>query len=58
MDHTVVSPRHGGQGHGSTLVRGALEQLREQGATVVPACSFVARFVRPGGEYEDLLADG
>ena len=58
MDHTVVDPRHGGRGHGATLVRGALDDVRRRGAVVVPTCWFVARYVRPGGEYADLLADG
>lgn len=56
LPHTEVDPELAGRGIGTELVRAALDALREQGATVVPACSFVRAFVERHGEYADLLA--
>ncbi len=44
--HTEVDPAYEGQGIGSILVRGMLDQLRDQGATVPPECPFVRSYVR------------
>jgi predicted GNAT family acetyltransferase len=44
--HTEVPPEDEGKGHGSTLVRAALEDTRRRGLGVVAACSFVADFLR------------
>ena len=53
--HTVVPPRLEGRGVGSRLVRGALDQARDQGLTVVPQCPFVRAFIERHQEYCDLL---
>lgn len=42
--HTEVEPR--GQGLGTELVRGALDDMRERGLKVVPVCPFVVDYVR------------
>jgi predicted GNAT family acetyltransferase len=44
--HTEVDPAFEGQGIGSILVRGMLDQLRDEGATVRPECPFVRSYVR------------
>lgn len=44
--HTEVPPELEGQGIGSRLVAGALAQVRRAGLTVVPACAFVAAYLR------------
>lgn len=54
--HTEVDPAHGGQGHGSTLARGALDAARERGLTVRPSCPFIADYVAEHPEYADLVA--
>ena len=56
LTHAEVSPRVGGQGIGSALVRGALEDLAEKGERIVPVCSFVRAFVRDNPEYQKLVA--
>ena len=49
-------PRHlRGQGIGSALVRGVLEDIRAKGLKVVPRCGFVAAFIRDNPEFRDLL---
>jgi predicted GNAT family acetyltransferase len=44
--HTEVPSDLEGQGVGSRLVAGALAQAYEEGLRVVPACSFVAAYLR------------
>lgn len=49
--HTEVPPADEGKGAGSRLVRAALHDARRRGFKIVPACSFVAAFVRRHPEY-------
>lgn len=53
--HTEVRPEAEGQGVGAALVRGTLEDLRDRGARVVAACSFVQAFIGRHPEYGDLV---
>ena len=53
--HTEVEPRFAGQGVGGALARFGLGDAREQGVTVVPLCSFIARWIDRHPEYGDLL---
>jgi uncharacterized protein len=53
--HTEVPPELGGKGVGSTLVQGALDQVRAEGLKVIPACPFVKAWVGKHPEYKDLL---
>jgi predicted GNAT family acetyltransferase len=58
MPHTETDPAHRGQGYGAILVRGALDDVRRAGRTVVPACWYVAEFIGDNPEYADLVAAG
>ena len=53
--HTEVEDDHEGEGLGSQLVRGALEQVRARGATVLPYCPFVASYLKKHPELQDLV---
>ncbi len=54
--HTEVVPEHQDEGLASALVDAALEDVRDRGLRVVPACSFVRLHVRRHPErYADLL---
>ncbi len=55
--HTEVDQDSGRSGVGSTLVRAALEDVRANGGTVVPKCSFVRGWIERHEEYADLVAD-
>lgn len=44
--HTDVDPAYEGQGLGSVLVKGALDDLRERGVRAVPLCPFVRVYIR------------
>ena len=55
--HTEVDPDAGQSGLGSTLVRGALDDVRARGGSVVARCSFVRGWIERHPEYADLLAD-
>lgn len=57
--HTETFPQYQGQGVATRLVAGMLDQLREQGLTVQPRCSYVAEYLQQHPEYADLVsADG
>ncbi len=51
--HTEVPPADEGKGIGARIVRAALDDTRKRGLGIVPACSFVAAFVRRHPEYDD-----
>ena len=55
--HTEIDSSRRGQGHGAILVRGALDDVRRQGRSVIPACWYVAEFIRDNPDYADLVAD-
>ncbi len=55
--HTVVREEFGGQGIASALAKKALDDLSERGdRTVIPQCSFIAKFISDNSQYADLLA--
>ena len=56
LPHTVVEDQHEHEGVGSTLARGALDDLRDQGVRVVPSCPFIRSFIDEHPEYEELVA--
>jgi predicted GNAT family acetyltransferase len=52
--HTEVDPSLEGQGIGSKLVRGALDDVRTTGLRVLPICPFVHRWMAGHPDYADL----
>ncbi|HLI58229.1 MAG TPA: GNAT family N-acetyltransferase [Solirubrobacteraceae bacterium] len=56
MLHAEIDPAHGGQGLGTALARGALEDARSRGLSVRPLCPFVANLVRrEPAAYADIV---
>ena len=53
--HTEIDQRREGEGLGSALVRGALDQIRASGKTVIPTCPFTAAWIRRHPEYAELV---
>lgn len=53
--HTLVPPELRGRGIAEQLVRTALADARTAGRKVVPACSYVAKFIERHREYQDLV---
>ncbi|MBV9310205.1 MAG: N-acetyltransferase [Solirubrobacterales bacterium] len=53
--HTEIEDRFAGQGLGVTLVARALDQIREQGGSILPYCPFVRWFLAHHPEYADLV---
>lgn len=56
--HTFVPAELRGRGIAEQLVRAALADVHAAGLKVVPACSYVARFIERHREFQDLLAAG
>ena len=53
--HTVVDDAVEGQGLGSDLLRGALDDVGARGGSVVPLCSFVRSWIDRHEPYGDLV---
>jgi uncharacterized protein len=56
LPHAEVRPELNGQGIGSELARGALDDIRRQGLRAVPLCPFIVDYVRKHPEYTDLVS--
>ncbi|WP_415907916.1 GNAT family N-acetyltransferase [Oleiharenicola sp. Vm1] len=54
--HTLVPPEFRGRGYAEALVRTALNDAKAAGRKVVPACSYVAKFIERNKEFASLLA--
>ena len=53
--HTEVLPAFEGQGLGSKLAKFALDDVRARGLHAIPACQFIAGYIRKHPEYLDLV---
>ena len=53
--HTEVLPAFEGRGVGSAIARHVLDDARAQGLPVIPACQFIAGYIRKHREYVDLV---
>ena len=56
ITHTETPAALRGRGIASQLVKGALEQIRSDGAKVVAGCGFVVDYLAKHPEYSDLTA--
>jgi predicted GNAT family acetyltransferase len=54
--HTEVDDAYEGQGIGSSLARGALDDVRERGMSIRVKCPFIKKFIDSHDEYADLEA--
>ena len=54
--HTEVDPAFAGQGVGGAIARGALDEARASGLTVVPRCPFIKGWIDKHPDYADLIA--
>ena len=55
FSHTEVMPAFEGKGVGSAIARHVLDEARAQGMAVIPACQFIAGYIRKHHEYLDLV---
>jgi uncharacterized protein len=53
--HTEVLPAFEGRGVGSALARGALDQVRASGRSLVAKCPFIKSYIERQPEYADLV---
>jgi predicted GNAT family acetyltransferase len=55
--HTEVDDEFEGHGVGSTLARGALDDVRRDGSRrVIASCPFIKKWIEEHPDYQDLLA--
>lgn len=55
MPHTEIDADQRGQGYGAVLVKGALDDIRRAGRTVVPGCWYVRQYIDDHPDEADLL---
>ncbi|MFB2556223.1 GNAT family N-acetyltransferase [Herbiconiux liangxiaofengii] len=53
--HTEVDPAEEGHGYGSTLISGALEQVRAASLRAAATCPFVVRYLEKHREFDDIV---
>ncbi|MGC4952891.1 GNAT family N-acetyltransferase [Actinomadura citrea] len=53
--HTEVDSAFEGKGVGSALARGALDDVRAKGRSVVPLCPFIKKWIGKHPDYQDLV---
>jgi predicted GNAT family acetyltransferase len=53
--HTEVPDAYSGHGYATTLVAGALDDIRRRGLEIVPVCPFVERYIERHPEYDDMV---
>jgi predicted GNAT family acetyltransferase len=56
--HTEIDDEFEGQGLGSKLVAGALDDARARDLGVLPFCPFVNSYIERHPEYADLVPEG
>jgi len=56
LTHTKVPEELEGQGIASSMVKEVLDIIEDKKLKMVPACSFIASYVKKHPEYENLLA--
>lgn len=54
--HTEIERPLRGQGLGDQLIKGALDDVRRAGRSLVPSCWAVAEYIAEHPEYGDLVA--
>lgn len=54
--HTFVPPELRGRGVAEKLVRAALTWAKDEKRRVIPACSYVARFIERHAEFRGLIS--
>ena len=55
LTHTEVEEAREGQGFGTVLAAGVLEEAARQGLEVAPLCPFIAHYIEQHPEYERLV---
>ncbi|SEB77903.1 GNAT family N-acetyltransferase [Streptomyces sp. TLI_105] len=55
--HTEIDPRFGGRGLGGLLARGALDDARARGLSVLPYCPFIRGWIGKHPEYAELVPE-
>ena len=55
FDHTLIKDAFAGQGLGSVLARGALDDVRAQGGRIVALCEYISGWLGKHPEYGDLV---
>lgn len=54
--HTEVAEEFEGQGIGSRLAGGTLDDIRARSLRIVPLCPFIKSFIERHPDYSDLVA--
>ena len=55
IKHTEIRPEFEGKGYGSELVRRVLDDVRQEGKTVIPICPYTISFIRRHREYIEVV---
>lgn len=56
LQHTEISPDHEGEGLGSAIAVGVLDDIRAKGLRLRPSCPFLKGYIDKHPAYGDLVA--
>lgn len=56
LQHTIISEGYSRRGLARTLVTHALDEIRSEGETIVPMCTYVEDYLRRFPQYADLVS--
>jgi predicted GNAT family acetyltransferase len=58
LTHTETPENLRGKGVAAELIKQTLQCAKDNGLTVVPSCSYVAKYVNEHTEWSDILSEG
>lgn len=58
LAHTYVPEELRGQGVAEKLAKGALDEIKRQGARFLPSCPYIQSFLKKHPEYQEGVARG
>jgi len=58
LTHTETPESLRGKGVAAELIKQTLQCARDNGLTVVPSCSYVAKYVNEHSKWNDVLSEG
>ncbi len=57
LAHTFVPEELRGKGAGAKLLLAVLDELRSEGARIIPECPFIVTYIKRNPQYKDMVVE-